>query len=119
MSLFLKFYKYREVLMNEQIQLTDRCKELLSQHFDFYDSLDTGEHVPDTAAQQHFREVCLGNAAPETDHEIAYHRLKRIAADQGVTPSQIAQAGFQSITDDATEHITWISRFDYVRFART
>ncbi|MFW5836286.1 MAG: DUF413 domain-containing protein [bacterium] len=62
------------------VKFTDREKELLRKHLDFYKDLDRGFLEPTTKAQQHFVYVCRGHFEPSTEHEIAYMKYRRAKA---------------------------------------
>jgi uncharacterized protein YifE (UPF0438 family) len=49
---------------------------LLRKYLDFYESLDFGGTAPDTPTQKRFVATCLGNAEPESQHELAYLHWK-------------------------------------------
>lgn len=64
------------------IRLTKREQNLIREHFEFYKSLANGKRQPTTAAQKHFVAVCLGNIAPESEHEIAFAKFIKIQSAQ-------------------------------------
>jgi uncharacterized protein YifE (UPF0438 family) len=56
-------------------KLTKEERLLIKRFGKFYKSLETGERLPTSEAQKHFVEVCMCNALPETEHEIAYAKF--------------------------------------------
>jgi uncharacterized protein YifE (UPF0438 family) len=58
--------------MDKPRALTPEEVKLLSSHLWFYEELDRGTRKPTTPAQDHFVMVCRKQAAPQTEHEIAY-----------------------------------------------
>lgn len=54
--------------------LNKKDRELLSKHYGFYRSLETGTRKPENEDQRRFVDVCQGIVTPHTDHEKAYLR---------------------------------------------
>lgn len=75
-------------------RLTDDERRRLVAHYSFYRSLESGERVPTTAAQWHFVAVCRGAATPETVHEVAFEKFKRIVAGSERSEAAIVASGF-------------------------
>jgi uncharacterized protein YifE (UPF0438 family) len=59
-------------------QLTDWDRRLLKRYLSFYQDLDTGRREPSTPSQRQFVRVCRGEGRPRTQHEVAYHRFKKV-----------------------------------------
>jgi hypothetical protein len=52
--------------------MTPEQAKLIKKWLGFYDSLLMGDLLPTSEEQRHFAKVCLGEARPETEHELAY-----------------------------------------------
>ena len=63
---------------NPLVGYSDLECELIRKYLTFYIRLDEGKAAPSTPGQQHFVEVCRGDAQPETAHEFAYLKYKII-----------------------------------------
>ena len=57
-------------------RLTDKEQALIKRHLRFYKDLDTGNREPTTPEQRRFVKVCRGQAAPKSEHEIAYMKFR-------------------------------------------
>ena len=90
--------------MSEQ-SLSEWDKRLLKQHLSRYKKLECGEVRPSSPNEDHFVTVFKGNAAPKTQHEIAYTRYKAAllkdpkfslgdepSKDQTIAPSDAQEA---------------------------
>lgn len=61
-----------------KIYLTHDEHMLLKKYKTFYVNLDSGVKLPKTDMQKQFIEVCRGRRKPNTNHEMAYMKHKRI-----------------------------------------
>jgi ssDNA-binding Zn-finger/Zn-ribbon topoisomerase 1 len=64
----------------EKIEMTNELSKdemrLIEKHHKFYLRLSSGKRRPSTPEQVHFVEVCRGEKAPETVHEIAWKKWR-------------------------------------------
>jgi uncharacterized protein YifE (UPF0438 family) len=65
--------------MAKGVSLTTREQELILKYRGFYDDLASGKRPPNTAAQRHFVAVVKGTAQPQTEHEHAFLKSRRLA----------------------------------------
>ncbi len=84
--------------------LTNREKELVARHGDFYRALNGGMRLPTTPEQTRFVAVCRGEAVPETEHEIAFTKFVRFVKAQREQAAEDArrkaEAGTQTVEDE-------------------
>jgi hypothetical protein len=81
-------------MARELFRLSDRERELLLQHHEFYLALASGTRQPTTNAQRHFVAVCRGEAEPATDHERAFLNFKKLILLSRMTVRQVIEYGF-------------------------
>jgi len=84
------------------VGLTDWDRSLLSRHLKFYESLASGKRPPTTPAQEHFVRVIMGEARPQTQHEIAYSRYLA-ASETGDKKLAAIDPGAEISTAPSTE----------------
>ena len=61
-----------------QLTLSQKENELIRKHLKFYQDLDNYNRRATTDEQKRFMRVCRGIERPETNHEIAYMKYRRL-----------------------------------------
>src|SRR4051794_29549480 len=84
----------RCIMAREIVRLSPQERELLTRHYDFYQSLASGSRRPTTPRQKHFVAVCRGAAGPATEHERAWLSFRRLMSLTKMRERDVVAGGF-------------------------